>query len=259
MPSAVIPVDLYGRCADLGPVAALLAEHGIPVLTDAAESLGASIGGRSAGSVGNAAALSFNGNKIITTSGGGAFVTDDEDAARKVRYLATQAREPVRHYEHVEVGFNHRLSNILAALGSSQLATLERRVARRRAIHDRYVAGLHDLDGVQVADALREEDVAAEDLPSRWLSCILLDPSVHGVRRDDLIDALESHDIESRPVWKPMHLQPVHAGAPVVGGGVAAAAFDRGVALPSGSGLSDQDVDRVIAAVRAHVLRGPEG
>ena len=259
MPAAVIPVDLYGRCADLGPAADLLTEYGIPVLTDAAESLGASVGGRPAGSVGDAAALSFNGNKIITTSGGGAFVTDDEDAARKVRYLATQAREPVRHYEHVEVGFNHRLSNVLAALGSSQLATLERRVARRRAIYDRYVAGFQDLDGVEVADTLREADMAAGDLPSRWLTCVLLDPSVHGVHRDDLIDALESHDIESRPVWKPMHLQPVHAEAPVVGGDVAAVAFDRGVALPSGSGLSDKDIERVIAAVRAHVLMGPEG
>ena len=255
MPAAVIPVDLYGRCADLGPVAGLLAEHGIPVLTDAAESLGATIGTRPAGSVGDAAALSFNGNKIITTSGGGAFVTDDEDVALKVRYLATQAREPVRHYEHVEVGFNHRLSNVLAALGSSQLSTLESRVARRRAIHDRYVAELAGLPGVRIADPLRDEDVARGDLPTRWLTCITLDPGAAPIGRDGLIDALEAQDIETRPVWKPMHLQPIHRSAPLFGSGdVAAAAFKYGVALPSGSGLRDSDIDRVIEALRAVFL-----
>ena len=252
LPAAVIPVDLYGRCADLGPAADLLAEHGVPVLTDAAESLGASIGGRPAGSVGAAAALSFNGNKIITTSGGGALVTDDESIARRVRSLATQAREPVRHYEHLEVGFNHRLSNVLAALGSSQLATLESRVARRRAIHERYVAGLAALPGLHVVDPLRDQDVARGDFPTRWLTCITLDPEVAPVDRDELIDALEDQDIESRPVWKPMHLQPVHRSAPLFGSGdVATAAFAQGVALPSGSGLSDDDVDRVVEALRA--------
>ena len=252
LPAAVIPVDLYGRCADLGPAADLLADHGVPVLTDAAESLGASIGGRPAGSSGTAAALSFNGNKIITTSGGGALVTDDESIARRVRSLATQAREPVRHYEHVEVGFNHRLSNVLAALGSSQLATLESRVARRRAIHERYAAGLADLEGLRIADPLRDYDVARDDLPTRWLTCITLDPEVAPIDRDGLIDALEAQDIESRPVWKPMHLQPVHRSAPLFGSGdVAIAAFAQGVALPSGSGLSDDDIDRVIEALRA--------
>jgi pyridoxal phosphate-dependent aminotransferase EpsN len=252
LPAAVIPVDLYGRCADLGPAADLLAEHGVPVLTDAAESLGASIGGRAAGSIGAAAALSFNGNKIITTSGGGALVTDDESIARRVRSLATQARQPVRHYEHLEVGFNHRLSNVLAALGSSQLATLESRVARRRAIHERYVAGLAALPGMHVVDPLRDQDVVRGDLPTRWLTCITLDPDVAPVDRDGLIDALEEQDIESRPVWKPMHLQPVHRSAPLFGSGeVATEAFERGVALPSGSGLSDDDIDRVIETLRA--------
>lgn len=252
LPAAVVPVDLYGRCADLGPIADLLAQNGIPILVDAAESLGAHVGGRPAGSAGVAAVLSFNGNKIITTSGGGAFVTDDEATARKVRYLATQAREPVRHYEHVEVGFNYRLSNVLAALGSSQLSTLESRVARRRAIHERYVAGLAGLPGLRIADPLRNRDVEQGDLPTRWLTCITLDPEGAPVDRDGLIDALEEQAIESRPVWKPMHLQPVHRGAPLVGSGaVANAAFKHGVALPSGSGLSDSDIDRVIEAVRA--------
>jgi dTDP-4-amino-4,6-dideoxygalactose transaminase len=249
LPAAIIPVDLYGRCADLGPVTDLLAEHDVAVLTDAAESLGASIGGRPAGSVGDAAALSFNGNKIITTSGGGALVTDDEAVARKVRYLATQAREPVRHYEHVEVGFNHRLSNVLAALGSSQLATLKRRVARRRAIYDRYIAAFAGIDWLRVADSLRDEDIVRDDRPTRWLTCVVIDPTSAPVDRDALIDALESLDIESRPVWKPMHLQPVYSEASTLGGAVAAEAFDHGVALPSGSGLTDADVERVISAV----------
>jgi dTDP-4-amino-4,6-dideoxygalactose transaminase len=251
MPAAIIPVDLYGRCASLGEAADLLDQHDVRVLTDAAESLGASIGGRPAGSAGAAAALSFNGNKIITTSGGGAFVTDDEAAARRVRHLATQAREPVRHYEHVEVGFNHRLSNVLAALGSSQLATLDARVARRRAIHDLYLAGLAGLPGIEVADQLSGADRAAGDAPSRWLTCIVVDPRNAPVDRDGLIDALEAQEIESRPVWKPMHLQPVFADAETVGGPVAAGAFADGVALPSGSGLSDIDIDRVIGTIRA--------
>jgi dTDP-4-amino-4,6-dideoxygalactose transaminase len=251
LPAAVIPVDLYGRCADLGLATDLLAELGVPVLTDAAESLGASIGRRPAGSTGAAAALSFNGNKIITTSGGGALVTDDESIARRVRSLATQARQPVRHYEHVEVGFNHRLSNVLAALGSSQLATLDQRVARRRAIHERYVEGLTDLAGLRIADPLRDDDVERGDLPTRWLTCITLDPEVAPIDRDGLIDALEEQHIETRPVWKPMHLQPVHRGAVLIGSGeVATAAFDQGVALPSGSGLSDTDIDRVVGAIR---------
>jgi dTDP-4-amino-4,6-dideoxygalactose transaminase len=251
LPAAIIPVDLYGRCADLGEAADLLEEHGIPMLTDAAESLGARVAGRPAGSLGAAAALSFNGNKIITSSGGGALVTDDEVVARKVRYLATQAREPVRHYEHLEVGFNHRLSNVLAALGSSQLSTLGARVARRRAIHDRYVSGLAGIRGLMVADLLRDADQERGDAPSRWLTCIVLADGHAPADRDGLIDALEGSDIESRPVWKPMHLQPVYVNAEVFGGEVAAAAFEDGVALPSGSGLSDTDVDRVIAAICA--------
>jgi dTDP-4-amino-4,6-dideoxygalactose transaminase len=250
MPAAVIPVDLYGRCADLGEVSAQLAEHGVPVLTDAAESLGASIAGRPAGSVGAAAALSFNGNKVITTSGGGALVTDDKEVADRVRYFATQARQPVRHYEHEDVGFNHRLSNVLAALGTSQLATLGRRVARRRHIYGRYVEGLGSLPGLTVTDPGRDTEREAGTLPSRWLTCILLDPDAAPLDRDGLIDALEAQDIESRPVWKPMHLQPVFRDAAAVGGTVAADAFTRGVALPSGSGLDDADIDRVVTAIQ---------
>jgi hypothetical protein len=225
-----------------------LERQGIPLLTDAAESLGALTQGRPAGSVGAAAALSFNGNKIITTSGGGALVTDEEAIARRVRHLATQAREPVRYYEHIDVGFNHRLSNVLAALGSSQLKTLAQRVDRRRAINDRYREGLSDVPWVHIADPLRDEDVAGGCAPTRWLTCLTISDGAP-VDRDGLIDALEKEGIEARPVWKPMHLQPVYADAPHVGGQVAESAFARGVALPSGSGLDDGDIDRVVDAI----------
>ncbi len=252
LPRAIIPVDLYGRCADLTSIGELLAEQDIRVLTDAAESLGATILGKPAGSSGAAAALSFNGNKIITTSGGGALVTDDEAVAANVRYLATQARQPVRHYEHEDVGFNYRLSNILAALGSSQLSELDTRVDRRRAIHARYVAELAELPGFSVADPLRPEDIEGESSPSRWLTCILLDPIEAAVDRDGLIDALEGQNIETRPVWKPMHLQPVYRDVRFIGmSGVAQQAFEQGVALPAGSALTEADIDRVIAAIRS--------
>ena len=253
LPRAIVPVDLYGRCADLGDVEDVLRLHGVAVLTDAAESLGATVRGSPAGSRGDAAALSFNGNKIITTSGGGALLTDDPEVAERVRHLSTQARQPVRHYEHLEAGFNFRLSNVLAALGSSQLADLDGRVERRRAIHARYLAGLSGLSGLRVVDPTRDLDDASITAPSRWLTCIMLDPSRCAVDRDALIDLLEARSIECRPVWKPMHLQPLFQDSQTVGveGGVSERAFHQGVALPSGSGLAPAQVDRVIASIRA--------
>lgn len=251
MPAAIVPVDLYGRCAAYEHLLPIAAAYGVPVLADAAEALGATHLGSPAGSHGAAGVLSFNGNKIVTTSGGGALVTDDAVLAARVRHLATQAREPVRHYEHVDVGFNHRLSNLLAALGSAQLEGLAEKVARRRAIHARYVAGLAGLPGIAIAHPAGPGEEAAGTRPTRWLTCITVDPSAAGIDRDGVIDAVAAEGIEARPVWKPMHLQPAYAGAPVIGGAVAAAAFDRGVALPSGSALTDGDVDEVIGAVRA--------
>jgi len=251
LPAAIVPVDLYGRAAAYERLLPLAAEHGVPVLADAAEALGARHLGRPAGSFGHAAALSFNGNKIITTSGGGAYVTDDAAAAARVRHLATQAREPVRHYEHVDVGFNHRLSNLLAALGSAQLASLADKVARRRAIHARYAAALADLPGLRIADPGSDAEVAAGTVPTRWLTCVTVDPAHAPTTRDAIIDALAAEGVEARPVWKPMHLQPVFAGLATVGGDVAARAFEHGLALPSGSALSDDEVDEVIALVRA--------
>lgn len=251
LPSAIVPVDLYGRCSAHERLVPIAAEHGVPVLVDAAEAIGARHLGAPAGSHGHAAVLSFNGNKMITTSGGGAFVTDDPALAARVRHLATQAREPVLHYEHVDVGFNHRLSNLLAALGSAQLSGLEGKVARRRAIHQRYVEGLSGLPGLRIADPARPQEAAVGTRPSRWLTCVTIDPTRAPVTRDGVIAALAADRIEARPVWKPMHLQPVFATSPSIGGEVAAAAFRDGLALPSGSALSDELIDEVIAAVRA--------
>jgi len=251
LPAAIVPVDLYGRCSAhelLGPLAA---EHGVPVLVDAAEAVGARHLGAPAGSHGQAAVLSFNGNKMITTSGGGAFVTDDAALAARVRHLATQAREPVLHYEHVDIGFNHRLSNLLAALGSAQLAGLEERVARRRLIHERYVQGLADLPGLRIADPEGPQEQDRGTRPSRWLTCVTIDAGLAPVTRDGLIAALAAERIEARPVWKPMHLQPVFATAPSIGGEVAALAFRDGLALPSGSALTEAHIDEVIAIVRS--------
>jgi dTDP-4-amino-4,6-dideoxygalactose transaminase len=244
LPAAIVPVDLYGRCADYTRLLPLAAEHGIPVLADAAEALGATHAGRPAGAFGEAAVFSFNGNKIITTSGGGMLVTDDAGLAARVRHLATQAREPARHYEHHEVGFNHRLSNLLAAVGRGQLRELDTKVARRRAINARYRGQLTDLPGLRFAPG----DPDGE--PTCWLTCFTLDPAVATADRDMVLDALAEADIEGRPVWKPMHLQPVYADARVIGGKVAEALFHSGVCLPSGSTLTDEEVDEVAAVVR---------
>lgn len=230
--AAVVPVDLYGRCADHDALAEVAARHGVPVLVDAAEALGATYRGRPAGADGAAAALSFNGNKIVTTSGGGALVTDDAGLAARVRHLATQAREPVLHYEHRDVGFNHRLSNLLAALGRPQVADLGARVARRQRVAAAYRAALADAPGVAFMPAPFADEAARGTVPSWWLTCITLDPQVARLDRDGLIAALDAAGIESRPVWKPMHLQPVYADAPVLGGDVAARLFTTGVTLP---------------------------
>jgi dTDP-4-amino-4,6-dideoxygalactose transaminase len=241
-PKAAVVVDLYGQCADYDRIVPLLDDHGVPLLEDAAEAIGAAYRGRPAGSFGAAAALSFNGNKLITTSGGGALVTDDAELARRCRYLATQAREPVVHYEHVEIGFNERLSNLLAAFGRGQLAALGERIERRRHIREAYEALFAGVAGVEL------QPVGPGQEPNHWLTCVTIEPEAAGFSADDLRRHLEAHDIESRPTWKPMHLQPVFAGAPARVDGTSEALFACGLCLPSGSGMSDADLDRVLVA-----------
>jgi dTDP-4-amino-4,6-dideoxygalactose transaminase len=238
--AACVAVDLYGQCADYRRIEALCAEYGVPLIEDAAEALGASLGGRPGGSFGASGILSFNGNKLVTTSGGGALVTDDPEVAERARYLATQARDPAPHYQHSVVGYNYRLSNLLAALGRSQLSDLDRRVATRRSHNAAYRRALGDLPGV----TFMPEAVGARS--TFWLTALTIDPAVAGVDREHVRRALEALDIEARPVWKPMHLQPVFADAKAIGGEVAERLFTTGLCLPSGSSMSEGERGRVV-------------
>jgi len=244
LPAALVTVDLYGQSADYEPLVDLGRRYGVPLVEDAAEALGASYRSQPLGSFGDAGVFSFNGNKIITTSGGGMLVTGSAQMAARARHLATQAREPFPHYEHNELGFNYRLSNLLAALGRAQLRTLPARIERRRQINATYRAELGELPGISFMP------VAPYGQPNYWLTCILVDPGHFGADREDLRLALEAQDIESRPLWKPLHLQPVFAGSPVVGGPVCAGIFERGLCLPSGSSLSEEDLARVVRIVQ---------
>ena len=244
MPKAAIVVDLYGQCADWQPILAACAEHGVPVIEDAAEALGATWAGRPAGSFGALSTFSFNGNKIITTSGGGMLCSRDQGLISRARFLATQARDPAPHYEHSVAGYNYRLSNLLAAVGRGQLAVLADRVERRRAVFARYRELLGDLPGL---DFMPEPP---ESRSNRWLTCLTIDPPAFGADREAVRLALEAEDIEARPVWKPMHLQPLYRDAPVRGGAVAGDVFERGLCLPSGSSLTEEDVERVAGVVR---------
>lgn len=251
MPSCVILVNLYGQSADIDALLPVCERYGVPVLEDAAESLGAHYKGKSSGSFGRVAVYSFNGNKIITTSGGGMLVADDADLIARARKLSTQAREPAPHYEHVEVGFNYRMSNVLAGIGRGQLRVLEQRVAQRRRVFERYVSALADLPQLEWMPE------PAGYRSTRWLTCFTLAGPDGAVQARALMKALERHLIEARPVWKPMHLQPLFAGAEYFahepGRDVSAGLFHNGVCLPSGSNLSEEQQDRVIDHLR-HVL-----
>jgi dTDP-4-amino-4,6-dideoxygalactose transaminase len=243
--AAVVVVDLYGQCADYRRIEQICADHGVPLISDAAEALGARFAERPAGSFGEVGILSFNGNKIITTSGGGALVTDNVKWADEARFLATQARDPALHYEHSRLGYNYRLSNLLAALGRSQLADLTRRVERRRSHNQAYRAALEGVPGVEFMPEI------SGGRSTFWLTALTIDPVAAGVDRTTLIDHLGEHDIEARPVWKPMHLQPLYRDNPVVGGAVSADLFERGLCLPSGSSLTDSERERVVDAIQA--------
>ena len=252
LPAAVLPVDLYGQCADYDAILAACAQFEVPVIEEAAEAVGATYGGRPAGSFGAMAVYSFNGNKIMTTSGGGALLSDKAEYIERARYLATQARQPAAHYEHTDIGFNYRMSNLLAAVGRGQLRTLPPKIIRRRQIKQRYRDELGQLPGVGfMPDASYGE-------PTNWLTVITLDPGAARATPDEVRLRLEADDIEARPSWKPMHLQPLFAEAPVSGGAVAEQIFATGLCLPSGSSLSDDDQERIIAAVH-DVLGPPQG
>ncbi len=244
---AVVPVDLLGKAVNYPAIIEIAAEFGVPVLADAAESLGATFDGVPTGSLGEAAIISFNGNKIMTTSGGGMLLTNDRALADRVRYLATQARQPVVHYEHTDIGFNYRLSNILAALGRAQLGRLDSMIARRRAVRERYRQLVANVPGVTVFGG----DNDAED--NCWLTSIVVDPSEAGWDATALSAALTANKIESRPLWKPMHLQPIFADLDGVITGASEALFTNGLTLPSGSSMTDAQLERVCGVIEDFV------
>jgi pyridoxal phosphate-dependent aminotransferase EpsN len=247
LPRAIIVVHLYGQCADMEPILALCGRYEIPVMEDAAEALGATYHDRPAGTFGRIGVFSFNGNKIITTTGGGMLVSENQVWVDKARFWSQQARDPGLAYEHSEIGYNYRMSNVLAGIGRGQLEVLDLRVQQRRAIAYRYRDAFADLPGVSLMPQ------AAYGLHTNWLSCFLIEEAKLGRSRDQLIRALDEAGVESRPVWKPMHLQPLYAGCERRGGDVAEDLFRRGICLPSSSSLSAADQLRVVNAVRAAV------
>jgi pyridoxal phosphate-dependent aminotransferase EpsN len=229
----------------MDPILAACACYEVPVIEDAAEALGATYKGRSPGTLGRAGIFSFNGNKIITTSGGGMLVSADKAFIDHARKLSTQARDPAPHYQHSEIGYNYRLSNVLAAIGRGQLRVLEDRVRRKREIFQFYADTIGDLPGISLIPE------APWGRATRWLTCITVDPQAFGADREAIRVALEQEDIESRPLWKPMHLQPVFAGCEVVGGAVAEALFRDGLCLPSGTAMGESDLEGVVRVVRS--------
>lgn len=245
-PKALVLVHLYGMPARLSEIMALAAEFDIPVLEDAAEALGATWQQQPLGSFGQLGVFSFNGNKILTTGGGGALVTHDRALAERALFLATQAKDPAPHYQHSVVGYNYRLSNLLAGIGRGQLELLADRVKRRREIFNWYQEHLAALPGLGVAPATELPGSRA----NRWLTTALLDPEATAATPETLRQHLETRNIESRPLWKPLHLQPLFAGAPRYGGGVSEDLFARGLCLPSGTALADDDLRRVLRALR---------
>ncbi len=243
-PKAVILVHLYGQSADIDPILTLCDEYDIHLIEDAAESVGAYYKGKHTGIMGKFGIFSFNGNKIITTSSGGMLVSDDEDLIQKAKFLSTQARDPAPHYQHSHIGYNYRLSNVLAGIGRGQLRVLEDRVNARRANFDYYEKELRDLPGIEF---MPEAEFGRSN---RWLTCLTIDPSKSGTTREDVRLALESENIEARPVWKPLHMQPAFKDYPFYGSGISEEIFDKGLCIPSGSNLNEEDLGRVVNVFR---------
>lgn len=246
LPKAIIPVHLYGTPARMNEIRSVAAVYGIPVLEDAAEAIGSEYDGQYCGTLGTYGALSFNGNKMITTSGGGALICPDEESARRVKFYATQARENFPYYQHEKIGYNYRLSNISAGVGRGQMYVLDEHIARRRAIHELYVEKLKNTPGITVMQPRSNVD----SHPNYWLSTILVNPQEAGFTWQELSARLTAADIESRPLWKPMHLQPVFANAPRYVNGVSEALFAQGLCLPSGPLVTDEDVDRIVEIIK---------
>lgn len=245
LPKAVLLVHLYGQSADIDPILKACNQYEIPLVEDAAEALGATYKGSSPGTFGKVGIYSFNGNKIITTSGGGMLVSDDEQLVAKARFLATQARDLAPHYQHSEIGYNYRLSNVLAGIGRGQLQVLHERVAARRRNFEIYQQNLGHLPGIEFMPE------ASFGTSTRWLTCLTIDPEAFGADREQVRLTLAQKQIEARPVWKPLHLQPVFTECECIGGEVAEDLFTRGLCLPSGSNLSNEDLERVIGAIMA--------
>lgn len=244
-PKAIIPVHLYGMPSKMDEIMAIANRYDIPVLEDAAEALGSEYKGQKCGTFGEFACLSFNGNKMITTSGGGALVCRSEGEAKRTMFYATQARDNAPHYEHSKIGYNYRMSNICAGIGRGQMMVLEEHIARRREIHQQYKNAFQEIAGIEVFDN------SSSDFDSNhWLTCILVDKKQTGFTREDLRLAMDAANIETRPLWKPMHLQPVFANAPFYGDNTSEQLFEKGLCLPSGSSLSDEDISRVVEVVQ---------
>lgn len=246
LPKAIIPVHLYGTPARMDEINSVASAYGIPVVEDAAEALGSEYNGSYCGTFGTYGALSFNGNKMITTSGGGALICPDEESARRVKFYATQARENFPYYQHEQIGYNYRLSNISAGVGRGQMYVLDEHIARRRAIHTLYVEKLKNTPGITVMQPRSNVDLH----PNYWLSTILVNPQEAGFTYQELSARLTAADIESRPLWKPMHLQPVFAKSPAYVNGVSEALFAQGLCLPSGPMVTDEDVDKIVEIIK---------
>lgn len=263
LPKAIIAVHLYGMPANMEEIRAIGAKYGIPVIEDAAEALGSHINGQKCGSFGKLNVLSFNGNKIITTSGGGALLSDDEELIKKARFLATQARDDAPHYQHSHIGYNYRMSNIIAGIGRGQMKVLDERVAQRRAVHERYFEAL---GGTWLVGEIQNEKFKIQNssptgvyflkepkgyFSNRWLTTVIINPEENGgVSREDIRLALAEENIEARPLWKPMHLQPIFENVPSYTNGFSEWLFEYGLCLPSGSNLSEKDQGRVISFIK---------
>src|SRR5450759_2948799 len=240
-PKAIVIVHLYGMPANINELIKIADKYEIPIIEDAAEALGSKFDGKACGTFGKIGILSFNGNKIITTSGGGALVSDNDDYVNKARFLSTQARDKAPYYQHSQNGYNYRMSNVLAGIGRGQLEVIAERVAKRRSIFEFYFKNLNHLKGISFLKEIQPS------FSNRWLTTIIVDPKkTGGISCEDIHRALEMDNIETRPLWKPMHLQPIFKNCPSYTNGVSEKLFNFGLCLPSGSNMSDQDLDRVL-------------